>query len=88
MKNEGFPTNDVPAIMVMFDGTYYRYQLDSTIDDDDSYDQISGILHFINRLQQPLVLLDTEEAIERFLDDEKETAEIGGFFRKESSFLG
>ena len=50
MKNEGFPTNDVPAIMVMFDGTYYRYQLDSTIDDDDSYDQISGILHFINRL--------------------------------------
>ena len=43
-KNEGIPIDDVPAILVMHDGTYYRYPLPKNTED------ISGILHFINRL--------------------------------------
>ena len=65
------PIDDVPAIFVMHDGGYFRYSMSSNHDLDD----ISGILHFINRLQHPLVSLDSEEAIQSFLDESVEFEE-------------
>ena len=62
----------MPAIFIMYEGTYYRYHIDSVKGRDGTYDDISGILHFINRLQHPLAQLDSEEAIEKFLDESTE----------------
>lgn len=85
---EGVPIDDAPAIFVMHEGRYFRYQLD-TAKQGGHYDDISGILHFINRLQHPLLQLDSEEAIEAFLNEVQEPAETTGFFKKSGApYLG
>ena len=50
LKREGLPTDVAPVIFVMHEGRYYRYQLDTTKGEDDTYEDVSGLLHFINRL--------------------------------------
>ena len=37
-------------------------------EEDGTYESIAGIVHFINRLQHPYLKLESEEAIEAFLD--------------------
>jgi len=53
----------------MHEGRYFRYNIETTMSGPNSYEDLSGLLHFINRLQHPLLPLDTEAAIERFLDE-------------------
>ena len=88
----------VPKIFIIHEGEYYPYQLFTAKGEDDTYDSIAGILHMINRLQHPLLPLNTEEAIEQFLDtsidvvettgflnqnkDNKQVAELGDFYMK------
>mmetsp|Transcript_20742 Transcript_20742/g.28000 ORF Transcript_20742/g.28000 Transcript_20742/m.28000 type:complete len:154 (+) Transcript_20742:341-802(+) len=72
----------------MHDGKYYRYRIDSTKGENDTYEDISGLVHFINRLQHPLVVLNTEESIARFLDESKEVEETTGFLKKGPIALG
>ncbi len=87
LKSEGIPTEEVPAIFVMHEGRYYRFT-SSKIDDDQSYTDISNLVHFINRLQHPLLPLESESAVEKFLDTSLQVDETTGFLKKESQDLG
>ncbi len=87
LKREGLPTEDVPAIFVMHEGRYYRFT-SSRVDDDKSYNEISNLVHFINRLQHPLLPLDSEAAVEKFLDTSQHVDETTGFLKKEGQDLG
>jgi len=82
------PVSEDPGIFVMHEGRYYRYHLSTTKGDDDTYDNVSGMIHFINRIQHPLALLNSEEAIKGFLDESQEIKETTGFLRKENPQLG
>ena len=89
MVNERLPTKEIPNIFVMNAGMYYRYPLDQVVAADMTYENTAGLLHFINRLQYPLLTLESESAIERFLDivwdvDEKQSP----FFKKGVQLLG
>lgn len=73
----------------MHEGQYYRYILkESESQVDGSYDDVTGLLHFINRLLHPLLDLDSEAAIEQFLDNQREVVESTSFFKKSSPALG
>lgn len=72
----------------MSEGRYYRYHLETTPSGPEEYKDLSGLLHFINKLQNPVLPLDTEAAIERFLDEQSEVDEATGFFKKETAPLG
>lgn len=72
----------------MHEGKYYRYNLDSTKSAPSTYDDISGIIHLINRLQHPLLPLDSEAAIEQFLDTSIDVVETTGFLKRENPSLG
>ena len=88
-REEGLPMDDAPVIFVMHEGRYFRYGLDATKNTaEGTYDDISGILHFINRLQHPALVLNSEQAIETFLDQNEEARETTGFFKKELPVLG
>ena len=70
-------------------GMYYRYPLEMTVAADQTYENTAGLLHFMNRLQYPLLPLETESAIEHFLDimwdvDEKQSP----FFKRGAPVLG
>ena len=81
-----FNPSDLPAILVMHEGTYYRYNADSVLTKD--VDDVSTLLNFINRLQHPLVTLETAKEVETFLDSNKEYVESTGFFRNKQVPLG
>ena len=68
MAKERLPINVIPNIFVMNAGMYYRYPLDDFVAADMTYEYTFGLLHFINRLQWPLLPLESEEAIENFLE--------------------
>ena len=57
-----FSANDLPAIVVMQEGKYYKFNADSVISGDK--DDVSTLLHFINRLQHSYVTLDTQQDVE------------------------
>ena len=71
----------------MHEGRYFRYT-STTINDEAPYSDISGLIHFINRLQHPLLPLESEEAIEKFLDSNQQIEEKTGFLKKEQPDLG
>ena len=52
LEDEGlgsvFNPNDLPAILVMHDGKYYKYPGDSNVSND--LDDVSVLINFINRL--------------------------------------
>ena len=50
--SQRFNAGDLPAILVMHEGTYYKYPPDAVVDED--HNDVSCLLHFINRLQHPL----------------------------------
>ena len=64
----------------MHDGRYFKYNLDSSVLHD--FEDVSPLLNFIQRLQHPLVTLDSEEDIESFLDVDTEYRERFGFLKK------
>ena len=81
-----FNAGDLPAILVMHEGNYYKYPPDAVIDED--HTDASCLLHFINRLQHPLQPLKTAKEVETFLASENELVESTGFFRNNSPSLG
>ena len=81
-----FSASDLPAILVMHDGKYYRYSADSVLSKD--IDDVSALLHFINRLQHPVVTLETAKEVETFLESNIEYEESVGFFRNKKVPLG
>ena len=90
MAEEGlgsvFSANDLPAILVMQEGKYFRYGADSVLSKDK--DDASALLHFINRLQHPYVTLETQKEVEAFLDSDTEYVESTGFLRNKNVPLG
>ena len=68
----------------MHEGRYYRY----TVGEDRIYHSPDGLVHFMNRLQHPLLPLDSEQAIESFLDTSIDVQETTGFLKKETPELG
>lgn len=55
---------------------------------DVDYDDTAGLIHFLNRLQHPLMPLSSEAEIESFLDQSQEVKETTGFLKKENVPLG
>ena len=88
LEKEMLPVDELPALFIMHDGKYYRYRIDTTISDEGYYEDISGMIHFLNRLQHPLVPLATEDAVESFLDEGTEWVEKTGFMKKDPVQLG
>ena len=90
LKEEGIQQvsnpGDLPAILVMHEGNYYKYNADSVLSKD--VDDVSTLLHFINRLQHPVVTLETAKEVETFLDNSKDYEESTGFFRNKKVPLG
>mmetsp|Transcript_16561 Transcript_16561/g.28176 ORF Transcript_16561/g.28176 Transcript_16561/m.28176 type:complete len:297 (+) Transcript_16561:287-1177(+) len=79
---EGLPNKPQPSIQVYYDGTYYEY--DGSFEVEASEEGGEGkiaLLHFINRLLNPLVQLKSEEEIELFLDQKKEWVEKSKFIK-------
>jgi len=70
----------------MHDGLFYRYQFDAVLSKD--HNDVSALINFINRLQHPIVTLDTQEDVERFLDSDNEFVESAGFLRNKNAPLG
>ena len=68
LMEAGLPIDVSPAIFVMHEGRYFRYKFNDVREEDGTYESIAGIVHFINRLQHPYLKLESEEAIEAFLD--------------------
>ena len=88
LETELLPVDELPALFVMHEGKYYRYRIDTTISDEGYFEDISGMIHFLNRLQHPLVPLGTEDAVEGFLNDSVEWVEKTGFMKKDPVQLG
>lgn len=70
----------------MHDGRYFKYGLDSQITE--GFDDVAPLVNFIHRLQHPLATLDSEEAVEKFMDNESEFPEEFGFIKKNPLPLG
>lgn len=74
----GISVNNVPAVYVFFDDKLYIHDLDST---EGSIDDPTTLLHLMNKLMYPLLQLDSEEAIEQFLDLKQEPQETTKFMK-------
>lgn len=72
MDKENIRSDSTPALIVYFDSNYYQY--------DGPKDNPTLFLHFINKIINPLVNLDSEEEVETFMDHQKEWKEKSKFF--------
>lgn len=59
LAKEELAFDQVPRVLVYRDGRFYSY--------DSGFDRLDLMLHFVNRLLNPVVKLNTEEDILRFL---------------------
>ena len=55
LEKEQIRTEQIPAILIYFDGTYYPY--------DGNKESKSELLHYISRLVHPILSLDSEEEL-------------------------
>ena len=84
LTTEEISPEDTPAIYVLHDNLYYKYPMDR---DTDLHD-ITPLLHFIDRLEQPLLPLNSEEDIKAFLASENEPdISKSGFLKKTPVYL-
>jgi hypothetical protein len=74
MDKEGIRSDNLPSIVVYYDGQYYLYE--------GSKDSKAELLHFMNKLINPLVQLKSDEEVENFLDLNQEHIEKTRFFEK------
>ena len=72
IEKEQITSEAAPTIAVFYDGRYYIY--------DGSKDSKEELIHFINRVINPIVQLKTDEDVENFLDVNKEWQEKTKFF--------
>jgi len=84
LQEEGIPVANVPAIYVFYEGKYFRYDAPMNTESKET----APLLHLMNRLLLPLLHLNTEEEIARFLDVDTEPIENTRFFKKEPLPLG
>jgi len=75
MEKEQITSEAAPTIAVFYDGSYYIY--------DGNKDSKEEMLHFINRVINPIVQLKTDEDVENFLDVNKEWQEKTKFFESQ-----
>lgn len=59
LDKENIRSDNVPAIVVYYDGHYYEYS--------GSKDSKAELLHFMNKLINPIVTLKSDEEVEAFL---------------------
>ncbi len=72
IDKENLNIEQMPAILVYYDGNYYFYDGPKT--------SIEEILHFINKIINPVVELTTDEDLSAFLALENEYVEKTEFF--------
>lgn len=77
--------NNVPAVYVFFDGKYYIHDLDST---EGNIEDPTTVMHLLNKLMHPFLQLDSEEAVDRFLDLSKEPEETTPLLKQYPPYLG
>ena len=85
LKSTGISMNNVPAVYVFFDGKYYIHDLDST---DGNIEDPTTVMHLLNKIMHPFLVLDSEEAVERFLDVSKEPEETTALVKRYPPYLG
>jgi hypothetical protein len=59
LQKEDIQFDSVPRVVIVRDGKFYSY--------DSPYDRLDLLIHHLNRLLNPVVVLQTEEEVERFL---------------------
>lgn len=72
LEQQNLQTVDLPVVYVYYDGSYYKIW-------QGNWKQPKKVIHLINRLLHPLVNLKSEEAIEKFLNHNKEHEELTRF---------
>jgi len=65
--------NDLPRILVYFEGTYYNY--------DNRLNSSSLLLHFINKILHPTVPLKSQQQVRDFLELDSEMREKTRFLQ-------
>jgi hypothetical protein len=81
ITKDGLRADNMPAVLVYFEGEYHVY-------DGTNRNNTDEILHLINKFINPIVTLDTEEELQAFLNLENEFVEKNKFFEKKPVLLG
>lgn len=74
VERENIRSDNLPSIVVYFDGNYYLYE--------GNKDSKEELLHFINKIINPIVPLKTDDEVENFLNLNLEHVEKTKFFEK------
>lgn len=85
LASTGIQMTNVPAVYVFYDGKYYIHDLDST---EGNIEDPTTIMHLVNKLVHPFLQLDSEEAVDRFLNLAKEPEETTALLKKYPPYLG
>ena len=85
LKSTGMSMTNVPAVYIFYDNKYYIHDLDST---EGNIEDPTTIINFMNKLLHPLLQLNSETEIERFLNVSQEPEETTPLLKKNHAYLG
>lgn len=76
---------NVPSVYIFYDNKYYHHDLDST---EGNIEDPTTLINLMNKIMHPLLQLNSEAEIERFLDLSQEPEETTPFLKKNHAYFG